>query len=176
MRFFKLTAAILLPLSIGLVAFNYSTTGKNPLPKPASQTKITGIKALPAFNMVDAAGNKVDLQSFKGKKVFLNIWATWCPPCRAEIPSIEKLYKKTDKEKAVFILLSVDGNFETAIKYAQKQGMKAPLYYPAENLPDMLYTSGIPATFIFDETGNLVKQNVGAEDYSTASYVRMLNN
>lgn len=167
------TLAIAIILSIALYAFN-----TKPLNKPAGKytTKTpSAITALPSFTMVDAAGNKVNLQDFKGKKVFFNIWATWCGPCRVEIPSIEKLYKKADKEKVVFVLLSVDRDFQTAISFADKKGMKAPLYYPAENLPVMLYTSGIPATFIFDENGNVIKQNIGAEDYSTASYVNMLN-
>src|SRR5919112_4123771 len=69
---------------------------------------------LPSFAVLDASGNKLDIQTFKGKKVFVNLWATWCPPCRAEMPSIEKLYQASDKEKAQFVMLSLDNDFESA--------------------------------------------------------------
>ena len=107
-------------------------------------------KMLPSFAMIDAQGNTVQLESFKGRKVFVNLWATWCPPCRAEMPSIEELYSKTDKEKAVFIMLSLDDNFDKAKNYAVKQNMQAPIYYPAQNLPELLNTESIPATYIFN--------------------------
>lgn len=128
---------------------------------------------LPPFQMVDVQGNTVNLSQFKGKKVFINVWATWCRPCRMEIPSIEKLYEKADKSKAAFVLLSVDNNFDVAKKYAAENDMKVPIYYPAENLPAILQTQGIPATFIFDEKGNLTKRMVGMDDYHTASYINM---
>ena len=108
---------------------------------------------LPAFNMTDANGNTVNLSSFKGKKVFVNLWATWCPPCRAEIPSIEGLASKADKEHAVFIMLSLDENFEVAKKFANAEKLTVPVFYPAEKLPKLFNTDGIPATFIFDENG-----------------------
>ena len=73
--------------------------------------------------MTDANGNTVNLSSFKGKKVFVNL-STWCPPCRAEIPSIENLASKVDKEKAVFIMLSLDENFEVAKKFAKFKTLK----------------------------------------------------
>ncbi|HEY0732887.1 MAG TPA: TlpA disulfide reductase family protein [Chitinophagaceae bacterium] len=132
-------------------------------------------KMLPSFAMIDAQGNTVQLESFKGKKVFVNLWATWCPPCRAEMPSIEELYSKTDKEKAVFIMLSLDDNFDKAKNYAVKQNMQAPIYYPAQNLPELLNTESIPATYIFNENGELVKHNIGTDDYSREEYVTLLN-
>lgn len=132
-------------------------------------------KMLPSFAMIDAQGNTVQLESFKGRKVFVNLWATWCPPCRAEMPSIEELYSKTDKEKAVFIMLSLDDNFDKAKNYAVKQNMQAPIYYPAQNLPELLNTESIPATYIFNENGELVKHNIGTDDYSKDEYVTLLN-
>lgn len=132
-------------------------------------------KMLPSFAMIDAQGNTVQLESFKGRKVFVNLWATWCPPCRAEMPSIEELYRKTDKEKAVFIMLSLDDNFDKAKNYAVKQNMQAPIYYPAQNLPELLNTESIPATYIFNENGELVKHNIGTDDYSKDEYVTLLN-
>ncbi len=119
---------------------------------------------LPAFKMTDINGNTTDLQSLKGKKVFVNLWATWCPPCRAEIPSIEQLQSKVDKQKVAFVMLSLDDDFSKAKQFAKANNLKLPVYYPAESLPKMFSTDGIPATFIFNEKGELVKQNNGADD------------
>ena len=132
------------------------------------------VRKLPAFAMTDVNGNAVDLSSIKAKKVFVNLWATWCPPCRAEIPSIEALAGKVNRDKAVFIMLSLDENFDVAKKFAKAQSLKIPVYYPAEKLPALFNTDGIPATFIFNENGELVKQNNGADDYDTDAYLQLL--
>jgi thiol-disulfide isomerase/thioredoxin len=134
----------------------------------------TQSNSLPSFKLQAADGSIVNLENLKGKKVFVNLWATWCPPCRAEIPSIEKLYKKTDKDKVAFVMLSVDDNFNSAKHFAKTKHMEAPIYYPAENLPSMFNVNGIPATFIFNEKGELIKANMGMDDYNTPSYVQLL--
>lgn len=129
---------------------------------------------LPSFKLQAADGSIIDLADLKGKKVFVNLWATWCPPCRAEIPSIEKLYKKTDKEKVAFVMLSLDDNFNSAKHFAKSKHMQLPLYYPAGNLPSLFNINGIPATFIFNEKGELIKANMGMDDYNTQAYVKLL--
>jgi thiol-disulfide isomerase/thioredoxin len=130
--------------------------------------------AMPSFKMLTVDNKMVNLSSLKGKKVFVNLWATWCPPCRAEIPSIEKLATKTDKNKVAFVMLALDNQFEKAISYAAKNKMALPIYYPAENLPPLINVEGIPTTFVFDEQGKLIHQQVGSVDYNTSKYVNML--
>lgn len=129
---------------------------------------------LPSFKVTAMDGSIVDLAALKGRKVFVNLWATWCPPCRAEIPSIEKLQSKVDKQRVAFVMLSLDENFELAKNFAKKNKMQLPVYYPGEQLPDMFNTNGIPATFIFDEKGELIKANNGMDDYETEDYVQLL--
>jgi thiol-disulfide isomerase/thioredoxin len=130
--------------------------------------------SLPSFQLTAVDGSIINLVDFKGKKVFVNLWATWCPPCRKEMPSIEKLTQKTDKEKVAFVMLSLDENFEQAKQFIKVNNLKLPIYYPAENLPAMFNTEGIPATFIFNEKGELIKVNKGMENYDTDSYVQLL--
>lgn len=137
---------------------------------PAAEIEPQATNTLPQFQMVDAAGKQVELQSFKGKKVLVNLWATWCPPCRAEMPSIEKLYQAVDKENVQFVLLSLDNDFETAKQYVQKNNLSVPVYYPAGPLPNLFSVNGIPTTFIFDEAGALLAQREGSENYNTAAY------
>ncbi|MEO7486351.1 MAG: TlpA disulfide reductase family protein [Ferruginibacter sp.] len=149
------------------------STGETVQPVAVENTKPATI-VLPAFKLKGTDGTILNLTDLKGKKLFINLWATWCPPCKAEIPSIEKLYEKVDKESTAFILLSLDDDFETAKKFVKANKMQVPVYYPAENLPALFNTEGIPATFIFNEKGGLIKMNNGMEDYDTEAYVKLL--
>jgi len=130
--------------------------------------------ALPSFSIKDVNGNIVDLQSLKGKKLFVNLWASWCPPCKREMPSIEKLSQSIDNNKVQFLLISLDDDFEYAKKYVSSKGLKLPIYYPAENPPALFNVQGIPATFIFNENGELIKRIEGSENYNTKEYKTLL--
>ena len=145
-----------------------------------AQTAITQADAntvsptLPLFKVMAMDGSTVNLADLKGKKVFVNLWATWCPPCREEIPSIEKLQSKVDKQKVAFVMLSLDENINLPKRFAIKNNLHLPVFYPAEGLPPIFKTDGIPATFIFNEKGELIKANTGAEDYDKEAYVALL--
>ncbi len=137
----------------------------------AEKVSATGF---PSFVMQDSNGNTVNLQSLKGKKVFVNLWASWCPPCRAEMPSIEKLYASVNKNKVAFVMLSYDKNPNAALKFTRSNKLSLPIFFPTEQPPAIFKTDGIPATFIFNERGELIKQNTGAEDYDTDAYRQLL--
>lgn len=129
---------------------------------------------LPAFNIQDIDGNTINLQSFKGKKVFVNLWATWCMPCRREMPSIEQLAQAVDTSKVAFVMISLDNTFDRAIRFKQMQKLNLPIYYPVENLPSLFNVRGIPTTFIFNENGKLTHRTDGSDDYNTAKYKKLL--
>lgn len=131
--------------------------------------------ALPAFTVQNIDGNPVNLQSFKGKKVFVNLWASWCPPCKREMPSIEKLYRSVDTSKVAFVMLSLDDQFEKAKNYVSTAKLQLPIYYPVENLPALFNIQGIPTTFIFNEAGALIKRVDGGDWYDTDAYRTLLN-
>jgi len=130
---------------------------------------------LPSFSIQDVGCNIINLENFKGKKLFINLWASWCPPCKREMPSIEKLYRSLDTARVKFLLVSLDDQFELAKKYVSSQKLKLPIFYPAEKLPLLFQVQGIPATFIFDETGQLIKKVDGGENYDTKEYKTMLH-
>lgn len=125
---------------------------------------------LPTFAVEDINGNHVNLQSFKGKKVFVNLWASWCPPCKGEMPSIEKLYHLVDSNKVAFVMISLDDEFEKAKAFVRSAKLQLPVFYPAESLPALFNVGGIPSTFIFNETGELIKRMDGADFYDTDDY------
>lgn len=129
---------------------------------------------LPAFTMEDINGRHINLQSFTGKKVFVNLWASWCPPCRAEMPSIEKLSKSLDTSKVAFVMLSLDDDFTKAKKFMRSQKLNLPVYYPAENLPTVFNVDAIPSTFIYNENGELLQQISGGNDYHSETFRQLL--
>lgn len=164
---------LLLNACTGKMAQNTEPEAAPAAASPAAELQPQETKALPQFALLDASSKTLDLQSFKGKKVFVNLWATWCPPCRAEMPSIEKLYNAANKETVQFVMLSLDKDFETAKKYAEANGLKLPIFFPAADLPGLFAVNGIPTTFIFNEAGELIEQREGSEDYNTPTYRKL---
>jgi thiol-disulfide isomerase/thioredoxin len=114
-----------------------------------------------------ADGKDINLSSFKGKVLFVNIWATWCPPCVGEMPSIETLHSHfADRDDVAFVLASVDDTADMAKSFAVKKSMKAPIYHARGSMPADLRTQGIPATFIVAKDGTLRYKHVGGWDWS----------
>lgn len=150
---------------------NEAQQNENEIKQPHQKNAVA---MLPALKIMDVNGNQINMASLKGKKVFVNIWATWCPPCKAEIPSIEALHSKVDTGKIAFVMLALDNDFELAKNFAKKNEMKLPVYYAAEDLPAVFKTDGIPATFIFNEKGEMVMQKNGADDYNTEEYLQLM--
>lgn len=141
---------------------------------PAAADPVPSVSDLPSFQVVNATNQFQNLADLKGKKIFVNLWATWCGPCRAEIPSIRQLAAKTDPAKTAFIMLSLDDDFETAKAFANKTKMGLPVYYPAGNLPALFNVQSIPSTFIFNEKGELIHQQTGTLNYDTKEFEEML--
>ncbi|WP_299762619.1 TlpA disulfide reductase family protein [uncultured Pontibacter sp.] len=128
-----------------------------------------------SFKMVDVQGKQVAFESLKGKVVFLNIWATWCPPCIAEMPNIQKLYDKVGSDKIAFVMLSVDeGGMEKVKKFVDKKKYTFPVYKPASQFPQEFYSNAIPTTFIISLEGKIVAKQEGMADYNTPEVVEFL--
>jgi thiol-disulfide isomerase/thioredoxin len=157
-----------------LACSNSSTSNKEATMEDIHSNSAKSTKQLPSFKIYDVNNNIIDTKSLIGKKVFVNLWATWCPPCRAEIPSIVKLSKSVDTSKVAFVMLSLDNDFDKAKKFFESKKYPLPVYYPAEELPALFNVQGIPTTFIFNEQGELIQQVDGGDNYNTATYKNML--
>lgn len=125
------------------------------------------------LKMVDQEGKLVSLEQFRGKVIFLNFWATWCPPCVAEMPGINKLYNQVKDENIVFLMLSVDENFQKAVDYSKKKGYDFEVYRPA-GIPSSYSSQSLPTTYIISADGKLVLTNIGMGDYNTDEFRQFL--
>lgn len=128
------------------------------------------------FKIKDLNGTVVDVKDFKGKTIFLNVWATWCGPCRIEMPSIQKLYDKVDKENIVFIMLAVDDRkqFDKVVNFVKEKEYTFPVYVPHEFLPEQLMVRTIPTTFVISGDGKIATKETGAANYDTDDFKKFL--
>lgn len=128
------------------------------------------------FTMKDLKGNTIHAEELKGKVVFLNLWATWCGPCRVEMPSIEALYNSVEKDKVVFVMLSLDTpqNFSKVGKYIEDKGFSFPVYVVDQGLTKQLQVPSIPTTFIVGKDGLIKRKEVGAANYDTPKFKQFL--
>jgi peroxiredoxin len=122
----------------------------------------------PDFSLKDLNGKTVKLADLKGKAVILDFWATWCPPCRAEIPDLNTLYKEYKKKGATIVGVALDEGGKTAIVAGMKK-YKLSLDYPiliGNQDISKLYggIDAIPTTFILDKGGNIVNKYIGLQE------------
>lgn len=128
------------------------------------------------FNMklIDSEGTPVALSDLKGKVIFFNIWATWCPPCIAEMPGINRLYNDVDQDEVAFVMLSVDQDFQKAVEFRKKKGFDFEIYRLAGPMPAMYATNSIPTTYVIDAEGNLALTHLGMGQFDTKDFKEFL--
>ena len=119
------------------------------------------------FELATLGGNSVKLSDYRGKVVFLNIWATWCPPCREEMPSMEALYQRLKGRRFEMLAVSIDGKGEEVVgPFVAKHGLTFPVLLDPDNKTYKLYgLTGIPETFFIDGNGVITFKIVGAQNW-----------
>ncbi|GAA4415052.1 hypothetical protein GCM10023187_45210 [Nibrella viscosa] len=142
---------------------------------PAEQPAVTASGPPYQLALSTLDGKTVSLDDLKGKVIFLNQWATWCPPCRAEMPAIEKLYQSVDKSKVAFVMLSLDENPAKARRYIEQNKFTFPVYVPAGPMPNDFTTEAIPTTLILDPDGRIAQRMEGMFNYDTAEFRQYLD-
>ena len=162
-------------IGIGLVSFvNLSShrmagsSNEQPGVNVSPESTVAAGKLAANFTLKDLNGNPISLASLRGKIVFLNIWATWCAPCREEMPSIESLYNAFKANKDFVVLaVSQDTDGGSVRPFVQRNHLQfTVLLDPRNEVGERYDVSGIPETFIIGRDGRIVAHHVGPYDWA----------
>lgn len=129
------------------------------------------------FKLKDLNGKEVSLSDFKGKKVYLNFFATWCPPCKAEMPEIQKLYDETKDSDLVILAVDLGEDNETVNSFINNKKYTFNVLLDSNNVVAQKYQiTSIPVSYFIDKDGNIVDKHLGGmtiEDMK--NYINKLN-
>lgn len=127
------------------------------------------------FTLEKTNGETVSLSDFHGDVVFVNVWASWCPPCVAEMPTIETLYDNVDGEDNIrFVLLAMDEERQKAIDFMENKDFPMPYFFPASALPNDFRSQYLPTTYVLSKEGQIVYKKEGIADYSSPNFAHWM--
>ncbi len=133
------------------------------------------VKAEYNMPLMTIDGNQTNLNEYEGKTIFLNFWATWCPPCIAEMPNIQKLYNDfQDDEDIVFVMLSLDEDPDKARAFMERKDFTMPVYFLTGRQPGVYNSTVVPTTFVISPDGYIVTEKRGMANYNTKSFREFL--
>ena len=129
----------------------------------------------PDFKLKDLQGREVSLKSYRGKVVLLNFWATWCPPCRKEIPSMVKLYKRYKDKGLEIIGVNLDKLDKSGVeKFSLEYNIDFPILLdPAGKVATLYGITVLPTTFILDRNGKIQEKVAGGKDWSSEENLKI---
>jgi thiol-disulfide isomerase/thioredoxin len=163
---------LITPIMGGLQSLLLATGIKNP--------KITLVnKSNTEFDyrgaFLDMEGNRINLEDYRGKTVFINLWATWCPPCRAEMPHISEMYKKLkDTENLEFLMIALDKELVKSKEFIEKKGFTFPVVHASFGLNNSLQSQSIPTSLVINPEGEIVFYQEGMSNFDTEEFRNFL--
>jgi peroxiredoxin len=169
---------------VGTIYFRQRTSDK-PLINKSREIDLLKLQSIPpiaTLSIYEYAGDwklrtladqKVALRDFKGKVVFLSIWATWCWPCVLEMPSIQRLHDSLKTVGVEFVLVS-DEPMDTLRSYARRNQITVPIYHTAEKVPAIFPVVGFPTTFIVSRDGMVMLKHVGDAEWDNPWTIKFI--
>lgn len=153
---------------------NTGSSGTGLLLKPGEKTMLKA----PDFKLKDLNGKEVSLSDYKGKNVLLNFWASWCPPCRAEMPDIEKLYQETKNTDTIILAVNLGEDRGTVKSFIDANKYNFNILLDSDQQAAAEFNiSSIPSWFFINKDGNIVTSHIGAMSLAQMkSYVQLLEN
>ena len=154
-----------LPALALVLVFAYGFLTREPADSGDTAPRIG--KPLADFTLPDLQGRSVQLAALRGKVVFVNVWATWCPPCVEEMPTIQQLYERLHGQGLEILAVSLDNlGAQIVVPFMQSRRLSFPTLLDTKNLVQRLYrTTGVPESFVVDKRGILVDKVVGPRDW-----------
>jgi thiol-disulfide isomerase/thioredoxin len=144
--------------------------------KPDIKTENTSSKVTAAaFAYQDQKGNVVSSNELRGKVVFINFWATWCPPCRAEMPALNELYEQFKSDnRIVFLFMNEDDNAEKVNAFMSSNHYSFPVATRAGNISAEMFGGTLPTTIVLDKEGRMVMKHEGVASYNSTRFKEQL--
>lgn len=167
---------LVIALSAFLLLWNPAPAKAQQRPTPEQATLVKDGQKAPAFEVEMFDGSTVRLADLKGKVVLLNFWATWCPPCRAELARVEKdIIERFKGKPFVFIPVSRGEKKATVAAFREKMGYSFPMGLDPDGRVYAEYAQTyIPRNFIIDKQGNVVKASVGYDEAEFAELIELI--
>lgn len=158
-------------LVLGVVLYGVLTRPAAAPDRPAPRVG----QPLPDFTLPDLQGHTVQLSALRGKVVFINVWATWCPPCVEEMPTIQRLYDRLQARGLEVLAISIDTlGAQVVGPFMQRHQLTFPaLLDPTSRIERLYRIGGVPESFIVDKGGRLVEKVVGPRDWSHSQVIAM---
>ncbi|HEX9026040.1 MAG TPA: TlpA disulfide reductase family protein [Clostridium sp.] len=157
---------------------NKNITSKDNTSTQPTQVNPSAIKTKAIdFKLKDLNGQELSLSDLKGKKVFLNFWATWCPPCKAEMPEIEKLYQETKDNDLVIVTVEIGESLDTVKPFidSNKYSFKV-LLDPDQSVATKYNIASIPTSYFIDAEGYIISKHVGGMNIDQMkTYIKTLD-
>ena len=129
-----------------------------------------------SVNFTSADGNIISGESLKNKVVFINFWATWCPPCIAEMPSINDLYHQyKNNPDIIFLLVDADNDIQKSTAFMQNKNFDLPVVTSKSSIPSEWYSGTLPTTVVLDKKGNVAYKQTGAAEYTNKKFINFIS-
>jgi thiol-disulfide isomerase/thioredoxin len=154
-----------------LVGLMEQQEAKEAAAKKIQDSLVVGTK-FPGFSVKDSNGKPLSLSGYNGKVVLVDFWATWCPPCRAEVPNVVATYQKYHDKGFEIVGISLDEDKQKLVDYTQQQGMTWPQYFDGQKWDNQLAVKygieSIPSSFLLDGNGNIIAEDLRGDDLDAA--------
>ncbi len=125
------------------------------------------------WNLVSMKGENLNFASLEGKVILVNFWATWCPPCVAEMPGMQELYEAYG-DRVEFVFIARDDH-DRVVKFLERKKLDLPVYYERTRPPAVLSSSSLPTTYLIDSEGVVRVDKVGAADWNSKKVRSLLD-
>ncbi|WP_412850519.1 TlpA family protein disulfide reductase [Chryseobacterium sp. PMSZPI] len=136
-----------------------------------SKVKSESTQAVSSLLVKKEDGTIINTSELKGKVIFINFWASWCPPCRAEFPSVQEFYNKyKSNSDIVFLTVNLDENPALGKAYLKDKGFTVPFMISDGNISKEFFDGSLPTTVILDKKGEIRLHHTGVADYSKDSF------
>jgi peroxiredoxin len=155
-----------LATALALLLVGKGALAKEHLFEAMGMAKVTGQRA-PDFTLTSVEGTQVSLQQYQGKVIFLNFWATWCIPCREEMPALEKLHQTYQAQDLVVLAIDLKESPDQVKAFFEKHALSFPSLIDPNGVVFRAYAvTGMPTTYLIGRDGNILARGIGGRDWT----------